>query len=129
MTSTCSATASPPFFRMPATVASAPASSTSATTTRPPSPAKSRAVACPIPDPAPVIRQTLAASLAMSGALGADQTRQSERQQNDGAVDSVDPCGADVGEGKDVRDQGEQDDSGQRADHPAAPTVQRHTAD
>src|SRR5216683_2167556 len=131
VTSTCSAAALPFVFRIPATVAFAARRSMSATTTAAPSFANSRALAWPMPEPAPVIRQTLPWSLPIPalGPLGADQLGEAERDQDDGSVDGVDPRRADVGQGQYVRDQRQKDHARESAYHAAPPAVERDAAD
>src|SRR5579859_6385924 len=103
----------------------------SATTTKAPSFANRRALAWPMPEPAPVIKQTLPLSLAMASLrpLRADQLGQGERDQDDGAVHRVDPRRADVGQGQDVRDQGQQYHTRQSPHHTTPPAVERDASD
>src|SRR5713101_3314929 len=131
VTSMCSALARPPALRIDATVERAPRSSTSATITCAPSEANKSALARPMPEPAPVIKQTLPSSLPTSAlrGLSSDQLGQAEREQDDRPVDRIDPGRADVGQGEDVRDERQQDDARQCAHHPPPASLQRDAAD
>src|SRR5260370_34994748 len=78
-------------------------------------------VACPTPEPAPVIRQTLSSSRTL-GALGADQPGQRQGDQDDEPVGGVDPERLDLRKDQDVLDQRQQDDAGEGTNHPPAAT-------
>src|SRR4029077_3062360 len=132
VTSTRRAIAEPPLCWIASALRVAAAGSISAATTRDPSAENRRALASPIPEPAPVMRHTLSWSRTRSeilSAIGADHAGDPQRDQDDGAVDGIDPGRADVGKGQDVGHQREQNDAGQGTHHATAPAVERDPAD